>query len=56
VVDGRGTLPFDRLAVGTQVRILPNHTCLTAAAHERYWVVEDGSDEIVAVWPRLNGW
>jgi D-serine deaminase-like pyridoxal phosphate-dependent protein len=41
--------------VGTRLRILPNHACLTAAAHDRYYVV-DGSDEVVAVWPRLNGW
>lgn len=43
------------LAVGTKLRIAPNHTCMTAAAHDRYFVVE-GGDEIVAVWPRVNGW
>ena len=41
--------------VGTRLRILPNHACLTAAAHDRYHVV-DGSDDVVAVWPRMNGW
>ena len=41
--------------VGTKLRILPNHACLTAAAHDRYYVI-DGTDEVVAVWPRLNGW
>ncbi|MSP03578.1 MAG: DSD1 family PLP-dependent enzyme [Acetobacteraceae bacterium] len=41
--------------VGTKLRILPNHACLTAAAHDRYYVI-DGSDEVVAVWPRMNGW
>jgi D-serine deaminase-like pyridoxal phosphate-dependent protein len=41
--------------VGTRLRILPNHACLTAAAHDRYYVV-DGSDDVVAVWPRMNGW
>lgn len=42
-------------AIGSRVRIAPNHTCLTAAAHDRYYVV-DGGDEVVAVWPRINGW
>ena len=42
-------------AVGELVRIEPNHTCMTAAAHERYHVV-DGSDAVVAVWDRVNGW
>jgi D-serine deaminase-like pyridoxal phosphate-dependent protein len=41
--------------VGTRLRILPNHACLTAAAHDRYHVT-DGGDDVVAVWPRMNGW
>jgi D-serine deaminase-like pyridoxal phosphate-dependent protein len=43
------------LPVGGKLRIAPNHTCLTAAAHDRYFVV-DGDDTVVAVWPRVNGW
>jgi D-serine deaminase-like pyridoxal phosphate-dependent protein len=46
--------PID-LPVGGKLRIAPNHTCMTAAAHDRYFVV-DGDDTVVAVWPRLNGW
>lgn len=46
---------FPDLPVGTQLRIAPNHACMTAAAHERYYVVE-GGDEVVAVWGRVNGW
>ena len=42
-------------AVGDRVRIAPNHTCMTAAAHDRYFVT-DGDDEVVAIWPRVNGW
>lgn len=48
-------LPFEELAVGTKVRIAPNHACLTAAAYDCYYVVE-GGDEVVAVWDRVNGW
>lgn len=47
------------LAVGDLVRVLPNHTCLTAAAYDRYYVVdpaEGAATEIVAAWPRVNGW
>ena len=47
--------PFPPLPVGGLVRIAPNHACMTAAAHERYHVV-DGGDEVVAVWDRVNGW
>lgn len=48
-------LPFERLPVGARLRVVPNHACLTAAAHDRYHVV-DGGTEVVAVWDRVNGW
>jgi D-serine deaminase-like pyridoxal phosphate-dependent protein len=48
-------LSMPAVAVGDLVRIQPNHTCMTAAAHDRYYVV-DGGDEVVAVWDRVNGW
>jgi len=46
--------PFE-LPIGGKLRIAPNHTCMTAAAHDRYYVVE-GSDDVVAIWSRVNGW
>lgn len=52
---GAEPLPFDRLPVGARVRVAPNHTCMTAAAHDRYHVV-DGGERVVAVWERVNGW
>jgi D-serine deaminase-like pyridoxal phosphate-dependent protein len=52
---GTAPLPFDQLQVGARVRVVPNHACLTAAAYDRYHVV-DGGDAIVDVWDRINGW
>jgi D-serine deaminase-like pyridoxal phosphate-dependent protein len=46
--------PID-LPIGGKLRIAPNHTCMTVAAHDRYHVV-DGSDDVIAIWPRINGW
>ncbi|HUB49937.1 MAG TPA: alanine racemase [Acetobacteraceae bacterium] len=43
------------LHVGDKLRIAPNHTCMTAAAHDRYHVI-DGGETVVAAWPRVNGW
>ena len=43
------------LPVGTQVRILPNHACPTAAQYSHYKVLGAGR-EITAAWPRFNGW
>ena len=45
---------FDELPVGSLVRILPNHACMTAAAYSDYLVIEDGA--IAGEWPRVNGW
>lgn len=47
--------PFDRLPIGSQVRILPNHADMTAAAYQGYTVV-DGDDRIIDYWARANHW
>jgi D-serine deaminase-like pyridoxal phosphate-dependent protein len=54
VVEPDPHCPLD-LPIGAKLRIAPNHTCMTAAAHDRYHVVE-GGDEVVAIWSRVNGW
>jgi len=51
---GVGKFPFAALPPGTRLRVLPNHVCMTAAAYDRYHVLE--GDEIVGEWPRVNGW
>jgi D-serine deaminase-like pyridoxal phosphate-dependent protein len=43
------------LPVGTQVRILPNHACPTAAQYDCYNVLGTGH-EITATWQRIRGW
>ena len=50
-----GDIDFDRFPVGSRVKILPNHACATAAAHERYFVT-DGTKRVTDVWERVNGW
>jgi len=54
VAIGSTPLPFDELGVGARVRIAPNHACITAAGHDRYYVVD--GEEVVAEWDRVNGW
>lgn len=53
-----GILVFDDAAsiprVGSTVRIIPNHSCLTAALHESYIVIEGG--EVVDEWFPSRGW
>lgn len=40
--------------VGTRVRIIPNHSCLTAAMYDRYHVID--GDAVVDEWRPVRGW
>jgi len=51
-----GPFPFDELPVGTRLRILPNHACMTAAMYDAYHVVDGHSEGLCTTWPRINGW
>ncbi|WP_227270847.1 alanine racemase [Roseobacter weihaiensis] len=52
-----GTVPvrdpgaYDRLPIGSMVRILPVHACLTAAGGHGQYHLTDGR-----IWPRVDGW
>ena len=45
---------FDSLRVGARVRVLANHSCLTAAQHSHYNVLEGGA--VVDRWEIFRGW
>jgi D-serine deaminase-like pyridoxal phosphate-dependent protein len=55
-----GTVPvndaawFERLPVGSLVRVLPNHACITCAAYEAFDAIR--GDAVVGRFPRVNGW
>lgn len=51
----QATAPLPMLPLGARLRVAPNHCCLTAAAHDRYYVV-DGGAEVIATWGRVNDW
>ena len=43
-----------RYPVGTQLRVIPNHSCLTAAMYDRYYALEGG--RVVGEWRPVRGW
>jgi D-serine deaminase-like pyridoxal phosphate-dependent protein len=45
---------LDSLSVGTRVRVVANHSCLAAAQHSHYNVLENG--EVVDKWQIHRGW
>jgi len=42
------------LPIGSRVRVVPNHSCLTAAMYDRYHVLENGA--VVDEWRPVRGW
>ncbi len=53
-VRGESPIDFARLTIGTKLRIIPNHSCLTAALFDRYWILEQG--RVVDEWRPVRGW
>jgi D-serine deaminase-like pyridoxal phosphate-dependent protein len=45
-----------RYPVGTRLRILPNHACLTAAPYDRYHVVRGEDPCVIDGWSKATGW
>ena len=58
--DGRGDADvqamFEALPIGSRVRILPHHACMTAAPYDRYHVVRGPGASVHAVWGKAHGW
>ena len=53
-VNVRSEADYEQLPVGSLVRILPIHACMTAAAYDYFNLVEN--DAVVGRWDRVNGW
>ena len=52
--DGSAIDP-EAFPVGTRLRILPNHACPTAAAFDKYFVVDENNN-VQTIWPKINNW
>lgn len=53
-VDGRGP-DWSKYPIGSRLRILPNHACMTAAAFQEFRIV-DGRGLVVATWDKASYW
>jgi len=43
-----------RYPIGSRLRVIPNHSCLTAAMYDVYHVIENGA--VVDAWKPVRGW
>ncbi|WP_421780337.1 alanine racemase [Kiloniella litopenaei] len=50
-----GDLPYDKFPVGSRLRILPIHTCMTCAGFSHY-DVHSAEGELLGKWERVNRW
>ena len=50
-----GPVPFDRFPVGSRVRILPNHACMTVAPYPQYEVIDTDAGTL-SHWTKTYGW
>lgn len=50
-----GPVPFAQFPIGSQLRVLPNHACMTVAPYHEYHVLEEGKLAL-ARWGKASGW
>ena len=50
-----GTLDCSKYPLGTVVRVVPNHACMTACMHRKHYVVDE-SRQVTAEWLPTHGW
>lgn len=55
VRSANGAPPFERFPVGSRLRILPNHACMTVAPYDEYHVIEHGNPQL-STWSKTHGW
>ncbi len=53
-VESDGTIPFQKFPLGSLLKIIPNHSCLSAALFPVYHIVDD--NQIIDRWVPVRGW
>lgn len=54
LIAGDEPIDFSRIRVGTRLRIIPNHSCLSSALFPRYHIVQ--GEDIIDRWVPIRGW
>ncbi|RJG00093.1 alanine racemase [Noviherbaspirillum saxi] len=50
-----GALAFERFPIGSRLRVLPNHACMTVAPYDAYYVLT-GDGPSLQRWDKTSGW
>ncbi|MEX1136531.1 MAG: alanine racemase [Balneolales bacterium] len=54
VAEQKSPIDYSRYPIGSLLKVIPNHSCLTAALFPEYQIEENG--KIVDVWKPVRGW
>ncbi len=54
LITSEAPIAFENFPVGSLLQIVPNHSCLTAALFDSYYVVD--SNRVVDQWRPMRGW
>lgn len=54
IVEQESPIDYNQYPIGSMLKIIPNHSCLTAAMFPEYQIEEKG--KIVDVWKPVRGW
>eukprot|EP01089_Gocevia_fonbrunei_P004743 TRINITY_DN14797_c0_g1_i1.p1 TRINITY_DN14797_c0_g1~~TRINITY_DN14797_c0_g1_i1.p1 ORF type:complete len:389 (-),score=64.21 TRINITY_DN14797_c0_g1_i1:64-1230(-) len=53
--DVNTTFDYEKFPIGSFLRIIPNHSCLSAACYSEYKVLND-KDQIISIWKTCREW
>ncbi len=56
LIEGAQKLGNHPAPIGSRVRVVPNHACLTASGFDRYYLTRGRSVEIIGEWTKAVGW
>ncbi len=54
IIESRDPIKYNDFPIGSEIRIIPNHSCLAAALFSRYHVLD--GDEVTGEWVPVRGW
>lgn len=54
IIRSKEPIHFEKFPIGSLLKIIPNHSCLTAALFPDYYIIEN--DRIVDQWQPVRGW
>ncbi|KAG2378308.1 hypothetical protein C9374_008451 [Naegleria lovaniensis] len=57
IVTSEKPINFEAFRIGTKLTIIPNHSCLSAALFDKYYVINNSKEaKLIDIWSNIRGW